>query len=209
MRLRAAGELSKTKGGRGTVGGPPITSRDAAVWLIAILASPTALGAVEAMRVACAWRPRGVFIKEFGPVGSELVPFPLAAEDCARLYHPFLDWVVGCIDEIRLGLVPPPHLWLEAISIQNQSPLIGAWVDFVAITPDVGMLPGQLVFTPLLSGDRPALPPVQFGRIATVGADILGQIAGFLGPLPTSDKFDVPSAALSAKVATLESQEGA
>ena len=195
LRLRAADELSKTRGGRWAAGGAPMTSRDAAVWLTAMLASPTALGAVDAVRAAATWRTSGIFIKQFGPAAYTLVPFPVSAEDRAQLDRSFLDWMVGSIDEIRLDLASPPHLWLEAVSVQHQAPLIGAWVDFVTMAPDVGILPGQLVFAPPRSDDSPAAPPIQFERSTTVGANILGQIAAFLGPLPASDRFDVPAAA--------------
>src|SRR5690348_8868994 len=48
--LRAAGMLGKSVGGRGKRGGAEATSADAATLLLALIASNTATGAVDAVR---------------------------------------------------------------------------------------------------------------------------------------------------------------
>lgn len=188
FHLRSAGLVSKTRSGRGSGGGAPVTTPDAAATLISLIASPTAAGAPDALNSVGAFEFVGAVRKEVDPSAPHGIPFEISVDDHETLRGSLRDWIERAIDDGRRGVSLPPNFRLLFITASDRV----AWADFAFTLPDGTRTIGMALFAPAEQFATAAAVP--FARCTAVSAAIISRIAEFLGP--QSDETSARSAFL-------------
>ena len=186
--LRAAGLLSKSRGGRGNKGGAEATSADAAVLLLALLATDKATDAVDA-------------VERFGLFGFAGLVFHVTAEtdwsfrasletEAAPEFDVFrklfLLVLVDLIAARRTGVEFPPGTGALDIALHSVSPAASCWASIGwGLSVDHGSGSIAVVFRPDAEPISTQAPP-SIVRSVAVPATLLDDVATFIGRSPLS-----------------------
>ena len=190
--LRAAGLLSKSSGGRGNRGGAEATSSDAAVLLLALLATDKATAAVDAVERFGIFSFAGLVFRhvtEEKDWSFRASPDTESAPWTDVFRKILLLVLVDLLNARRSGVKSPPGTGAVDIALHSLSPAESCWVSIGwSLSVDHGAGSVTAVWKPDAEPTDPQAPPSVVRSVA-VPATLLDDVARFLGPLAADTAF--------------------